>query len=328
MDRSTKGAKKLLLHVGMGKTGTSSIQKALELSSAKLRAEGVNYLGGSFKIVGTSLAEKAGSFFSLDADEISKFSFEVEAYIKEQEGINLHILSSETLLDKYNGLKRFAEILETKGVEVSIIIFVRSPDEWLPSAYSQWGLYHKTYNGKIKDFKTFSPGWMKRYGDVVSWCENFPGRVSVHEYSKNTDAVKRFSDLAGINICPLPDRVLERLEKIELVARAAFNNNKHGNVLPMVFDRAMLRGGKVEATNLYEMYKMISSTDGMEGIIEGEKDTIARIREVCGIDLSSSPSSSEGDLMSSDEFYKKLFDYSMQILMRAPRKIALTFPPG
>ena len=63
MDRSTKGAKKLLLHVGMGKTGTSSIQKALELSSAKLRAEGVNYLGGSFKIVGTSLAEKAGSFF-------------------------------------------------------------------------------------------------------------------------------------------------------------------------------------------------------------------------------------------------------------------------
>ena len=42
---------RLILHVGMGKTGTSSIQKVLEANQAGLKAQKAHYLGMWFDFV-------------------------------------------------------------------------------------------------------------------------------------------------------------------------------------------------------------------------------------------------------------------------------------
>jgi len=59
---------KLIVHIGMGKTGTTSIQRALRISTKELDSKGVKYLGMWFEFerdsfVGTKETVK---FFKLD----------------------------------------------------------------------------------------------------------------------------------------------------------------------------------------------------------------------------------------------------------------------
>lgn len=270
--------KELILHVGMGKTGTSSIQKALQISSLNLLENGTEYLGQNFSRVPSEFSSELGSSFSIKESDLSVFSSELIAYMNKNDAISKYIISAETLLDRYEPLSHLAQELIRSSIMVKVLIFVRDPIDWLPSAYSQWALYHKTYKGEIKSFKNFAPMWMKRYKDVICWYERLPGDVYVHEFNKNTDAVKKFSEAANIELSSLPARVFERPDQIELLMRAAFNNNRNESTLPAAFERTMLYGGKLKVHNLHELYKNISSTDGIIEVIDDEIETILKIK--------------------------------------------------
>src|SRR6266545_260795 len=143
----------LIVHIGNGKTGTSSIQETLRLSQDKLRQRGIVYLGLNLEHVPDKKYEwqrASGSekFHALDAEVATAQLFEIlhsaVNFVKSL-GISRAIWSNEWLFARGKAAVPALSALAADGVEVKILAYVRRHDAWARSSYIQWGLKHKTY---------------------------------------------------------------------------------------------------------------------------------------------------------------------------------------
>lgn len=274
---------KIVFHIGMGKTGTSTIQKGLAENAEALRAAGMGYLGMWFDLISPEYKGLGNQtkFYNLSSDQMAAAAETLLAKLraKEAEGLTTFIYSNESLAGKSEQLTPFLARLTDLGVEIRIIGYIRNPRDWLPSAYVQWGIRHKVDAGPIEPYARRARKLVTWYRGMRDWLALHGSLVEMRSYEAAEDVFTDFAKALGVTLRPPATRVLERGTAAEIALRALFNDNSAHPVLPEVFDRTVMAGAKtpVSAEDLIARHFDYSATDAV--IAENAKlfDQIAKL---------------------------------------------------
>jgi hypothetical protein len=163
--------RKLIIHIGMGKTGSSSIQKTLREHRKKLKIAGVQYLGLMLehteldRLYEWQLVSGWRIYRDLPQPQACTELFAVFEQLNQQLPDSIHTLiwSNESLFDSPAAVGDALQHLNTI-YDIHVVGYIRSPDGWINSAYTQWGIKHKTYKGPLQRFRR----WAKQRRYVVT----------------------------------------------------------------------------------------------------------------------------------------------------------------
>lgn len=281
-----------VLHVGMGKTGTSAIQSVLAQSSAELQQQGARHLGFNFDMPGLTFRhwDDHQAFFDSPPEERRRLGQAYADYIDglaRAEGLSSLILSNEAFSGRAEALAPFLEPLQ-KVANLRVLIWARNPVSWLPSAYAQWGVSHKTQPGRVEPFSIGGRRQIGQYRGILEWGAAMPGVVELRPYLENSDIVADFAAAAGITLPPAPQRVYARPEPAELVLRALYNSRFSEPVLPDRYERA-LRPGKGRFGGLDRFVPALLDYTAAAEIVDEHADLFDDIAAATGIELRDIP---------------------------------------
>jgi len=262
----------LVLHIGMGKTGTSSIQRSLELREAKLNEEKTTFLGLMLENAPVVLFDwqqknKSTEFFYLLNSESEEQIYQVltQSIQKLQNiGYSKAIWSNEAMFGHPQAIMRVLKKLNSDGHLVDVIAYVRRHEDWIQSSYAQWGIRHKTYEGAFNTFKEWIPrNECSFYPEINNWLDKSYFRFNLRNYDAVEDIVKDFFEALGLN----SEFDIDKNQNITptksiLALWAAYNNRFNDNVLPNKFLRVARPSGILKKTTLIPCMDDIFPTTG------------------------------------------------------------------
>lgn len=288
MAKMTSGFK-LIVHVGAGKTGSSSIQKTLGQNLEKLREQGIAYLGLMFERAPetTYSWQKTGGwpiFFQLkDEQKIAELTDVITKTIDSlsESGIHTAIWSNESLFANYELLEYVLSGFHANGVEVEVVAYVRRHDAWARSSYLQWGIKHKTYSGPIKNFKEWCAGRGFLYsGQVEKWTNAAFANVHFRNFDATDSVVPDFLNV--LNISGLDEvRANETPDATLLTLWALYNNLHEDQVLPVELERLLARTGLLnQEFPPLDTENMFPDQDDMDEVWEDTKTDRERVNKI------------------------------------------------
>lgn len=314
---------RIVFHVGMGKTGTSSIQQALSAGKAELAAQSVHYLGMWFNEVAPRFRGYAGlaAFAAEPADAQRRHAEAFLAACASRPGGDTatFILSNEGLFGHASHLAPFFEALIGKA-EVLFVLYVRPPRDWLPSAFTQWSIHHKQQQGPIEPFRVRARQLVGQYHGVVSWFDGFGPHLMVRRYDKTTDIVADFSSALGLTLPPPGERSLERREPAEVVLRALFNSRFDAPTLPERFENQIFNSRRLSVTPLEEVMALCFDYEEMDEIIAERRGLFQGIAQRTGLDLLASEGAPSPP-PAADAVRERLIDYLIAITIEQSLRI-------
>ena len=315
---------RIVFHVGMGKTGTSSIQRVLSAHQSELAAQKALYLGMWFDRVAPRFrghegltafaAEPAGA----QAEHAATF-FEACARQNRQHGTETFILSNEGLFGHSISLEPFFKALMEKA-DVRILAYVRPPRDWLPSAFTQWNLHHKQQSGPIQPFRDRARQLVAQYGGVGLWVDRFGDRLILRRFDKSVDIVADFAAAVGLTLPPVSERFLERREPAEVVLRALFNNRFDAPVLPERFERQILNTNRIPVQDLREIIEICFAYEEIDEIIAEKRRIFDDIERRTGIALTDEAPAG-GKSVDPAAIRERVVDYLVTIMMEQSARL-------
>lgn len=200
---------KLILHVGMGKTGTTALQSFMHNERALLRRAGILSTGIRLDRLRPGFALANQGDIS-DPVLLRRGLDELAQAARRAKGIDRIIWSNEAMAMS----RKSAEVIDTLSAflredptfdEVEVVLVVRRQEEWIESAYRQWGLKQKTGRGhRIASPETYLEG-MRGFLDYHAlysrWTALERAQVRLIPYDDLTAAggiVRLFCNEAGI----------------------------------------------------------------------------------------------------------------------------------
>ncbi|MDE4099383.1 hypothetical protein [Phaeobacter gallaeciensis] len=208
---------KLIVHVGHGKTGSSSIQKTLLNARETLESRKIKYLGLMLEHAGTTPLKnwqrRTGSdlFFDQVPNETAQSELaevlHAELLQLAKDGYTHAIWSNEWIFERPTKILPVLADLATCGYNIEIQVYLRRHDKWAVSAYTQWGLRHKTYQGAILPFTE----WMRRRGAhfaqyfnlIQPWLDTFQGNLRVMNFDATGNVTEHFLRVNEISDIPV-----------------------------------------------------------------------------------------------------------------------------
>jgi len=314
---------RLVLHVGMGKTGTSSIQKALQANRAGLKAQKAHYLGMWFDFIDPRYHGVQGmrDVFEQSPDELEKLAeaiVERMREIAERDGTDTFIFSNEDLYGRIQKLDPFLSVLK-RHLDLKILLYVRDIHSWLPSAYAQWGIHHKVQPGPVKTFAEDAPRLVKAYRAIALWQERHGEYISFRKYDKSTDVVEDFAEAIGKTLEPAPARHLERGEPVELLLRAEFNNRFPDEVFPVKFNRAVVNTHAAPVPRLETTIENYLDYSTVDAVIAPDREILEQVSAGVGIDFLSGDN--EAPPPRRVDLEDRLLDYMVAIILNQAQRI-------
>lgn len=209
--------KNLIVHIGTGKTGTTTIQNFFKKnfslkhsSSNKSIPSNTYYIGLNFEEVPDNLLtyrwQSAGSMAWLNGEtqKVSKNILQILESIHGLTDENSTVIWSNESIHLSPNL--FANVIydfaSRNKVDLKIIVFVRNHLDFLKSAYLQWGIKHKTYPGPIMPL----PEWVKlnsktlNFGaKIAEWNEIFGDQLIVKNYDQCRNLIAYFAEILSVN---------------------------------------------------------------------------------------------------------------------------------
>lgn len=287
---------KLIFHVGMGKTGSTTLQTALAQSETSLTAARIHYQGQWMGMIRPEFDRFEGfqSFLRQPPEELviaAQKQLDHAAEISKETGTQTIIVSNEQYLQNIPALSEFFSTLASHA-ELQVVIFVRPPATWLPSAYIQWGIAHKTNRGPVMPFDVMARQLIKQYDHVQQWRELLGARVTVCPYDENTDVVKDFGRLIGVELASSAHRKQVRPPVSETLMRAAYNNSHPQMVLPQAFNNMMQKNVPPNTpTTLTAKFDTVFNYTKIPAILAENTETLTYLEREFGMDLTSQPAS-------------------------------------
>lgn len=314
---------KIIFHIGMGKTGTSSIQHALSENRAALAERNMHYLGMWFSDIDPAYRGFAGlhAFFdavAADPEALAKQFSGMCAARAKKDGVDTFILSNEGLFGHVGAATPFLKALG-RMMDVSLVLYIRDPRAWLPSAYTQWGVRHKEQDGEIQSFAKRARVLIGQYGGVRLWREAFPNELIAREHAKGLDVVQDFAEVIGAPLEPPKERVLERAEDAEILLRALFNNRFKDAVLPERFTRLVLNTAKRPAAEVDEMIERCFDMSALDEVLDDASDDLGYIKETLGMDFTAG-----GDTPKTPDaaaIRARMMDYLVEIMLQQSSRL-------
>ena len=161
--------KRLIVHVGAGKTGSSAIQEFLALNRDALRSAGIVVPGVDMSLDSDCEGHQVWYFDRLLRlpDAPIQFMQQLQQITESASGANAILISSENLSDNVIAPQIISSAKE--AFDISVILYIRRQDELILSAWQQW--YCKIY----ADFTSWIPQALKDLGHwrpiVERWYE-------------------------------------------------------------------------------------------------------------------------------------------------------------
>ena len=246
----------LVVHIGAGKTGSSSIQKTLEASSARLSEKGIAYLGlmlehaseqkyewqtpGGWPMLmstGPQVAQQQlGEMLGRAVDDLRA------------KGVRRAIWSNETIFGNHNLVIPVLEQIQEKGVKVKVVLYVRRHDAWIRSAYLQWGIKHKTYQGPVKSFREWRKTNRISYSDGIRYWKDKPWiEFSVRNFDTCGDVTTDFLSWLGLDKDSVKiSRDNEAPNPVALAMWALYNTQFGPPMLPAHLQKLLKRSGLLD----------------------------------------------------------------------------------
>lgn len=224
----------------MGKTGTTTIQRSLASNVETLRQQDISYLGQWMGRVDPRFDGYAGfqKFLGQNPQQLADCG---RAFLESIHGLTgTCLVSNEQFLENIPKLREFFGAIAHEH-QLQILIYVRHPVSWLPSAYAQWGVAHKTNEGIVESFAVKARKLIGQYDYIRQWREAFGTAVVVREFRDGFDVVEDFASVLGVKLPELLPHRQERLPPSELVLRASFNSHLPGPVMPDEFNHVFPR---------------------------------------------------------------------------------------
>jgi hypothetical protein len=241
----------LIMHIGSGKTGTTSLQNVLLNNTDKLNEQGFHYLGLMLETAYTvkfpwqRKTTVNTDFFKMPLEQATSELYEILSdAVLEGKRRNIHTLiwSNESFFDNEKQLIEVLGRLRKEGLETKIVAYIRNHDSWAKSAYIQWGIKHKTYTGKVQSFKEWIKSHIPNFSKkILPYMNNFPGHVILRNMDtvEGKDVVKDFLTLSSIDYKDFAlgnSNLNLSLGNEELLLRALFNSKYNTQVLPERFN--------------------------------------------------------------------------------------------
>ena len=280
---------KLMVHIGAGKTGSSSIQAALEASTAKLAEQKMKYLGHMLEhgLVRKkpSWQKHSGSpdFFTAiereDAIEQLKSVLLQEIRHPDHATLDALIWSNEWMSERPDRLLPALKLVEDNGVDIEIVVYVRRHDRWIASSYVQWGLKNKSYPGPIRGFPEWLEGMDFSLQRVLQpWLGAFGDAVSVLNFDAANDVVEHFFHRLGI-LLDSAERKNVSPPAAELAAWAVFNNRYKDRVPEDRFESWLrqLRLHQENSCSVPEPASLLPTADDLTALQDRYRDDRAFI---------------------------------------------------
>lgn len=311
---------KIIFHIGMGKTGTSSLQQTLAANADELQQQKTHYLGMWFGLIAPEYNGLRGVpyLFCNSPEEQRALARRFYDACATKTGFETFILSNEGIFDQIRRAVPFFEALGALA-DVSFVLYIRDPQSWLPSAFTQWGIRHKEQPGPVQPFETRARTLISSYDAVRNWQENFGERLQVRRHSPEIDVTQDFAETVGITLSPLDQRFLERGEDSEIVLRALFNDRYSDRVLPELFNKVVLNTNRRPVADLDEMIHRCFDMDNLDEIIAERAETFAYIRDMFGFDFTTvNPKPRTVD---EDAVRARLLDYLTEIVLQQGTRI-------
>jgi len=197
--------KKLYIHIGVHKTGTTSIQNQL----LKYRYDLLK--SNAFYIPTSGLLNSISSKREYDSILVNRVKEELYNQILKFNSISSFITSSEHLsgsaLTGYDNsdlmVKMLSDITSDLGCEIKIIIYIRRQDKYVESLYSHMieGGYSIKFDSFISDFKDGYYDWNR----LISSYEKFFGmeNILVRSYDEVINKTGFFKDFCSLVNIPI-----------------------------------------------------------------------------------------------------------------------------
>jgi len=316
---------KIILHVGMGKTGTTSIQTAFLNSREALMQKGVDYLGLSFDMLDQNFRGNAGlqRLARTTPEDMRRQGEIMAAELTKRaatRGTEKFVFSNEAAFGHCKALAPFIAELR-RDFDVSVILYVRNPKNWLPSAYNQWGINHKTYKGPIQPFNELGRKLVMTYRALQDWHALHSDILTVRLFKKSMNIVEDFCSTTGIELEVTNLRTYERIEPAESVLHAMFNNQFATPVLPSHFEKSVKRKNLSSTPKLEQILKDSFSYDDIDTIVKERERLFAFVKDTFGIDLFEEPQEPTKDLDPTD-IRNRLVDYMLTLVMQQAERIS------
>ncbi len=273
----------------MGKTGTTTIQAALHESKDVLQAAGIRYLGQWLGYIDSNFDGFEGfqRFLKQGPEELGVTGARLCKYITgvaNTTGNTRFLISNEQYLENIRHLTNFFLALRQK-VSLEVIIYVRAPAKWLPSAVAQWGIIHKTYPGPVRPFGVTARTLMGQYYYIRQWREILGSAVSVRKYHEGADVAEHFLQALSIGVPANVPREQQRPSLADAVMRAAFNTKIAAMALPEEFNRTVPAPDPSFPVGLSEKLKHLFNYAELPAILQENRDILQYIKDEFGIEL-------------------------------------------
>ncbi len=279
----------LIVHVGNGKTGTTSIQQTLAKGGDALAAQGARYLG--FALENCSARKKLpwqthGTFqeLLLHADLHTahvqlyrQLQAELEALAAQ--GITRAIWSNEALFQQSAATVHALKRLQNEGITVRIIGYVRRHDQWARSAYAQWGIKHKIYPGPVKTFAEWVEARSLALARAVNvWESHFGPAFELRNFDAIPDVTVDFLEFCGLQGVPAI-RAYETPGTDVLAAWALYNSRQPDPQSPAAFERIVRHAGITDpdSPKLPEIPALMPSEEQLDGLLATYREDIDEI---------------------------------------------------
>ena len=241
--------KNLILHIGTGKTGISSIRNQLTKKNQDLKANDIFYLGKFFEH--SPLATKpdwmhpSGFYRLKDASsdfieaELSNSLHSIAEKLPENATC---IIANESLHHAPNPFAHtFTRAASSINCNLHAIAYVREHSSYLKSAYKQWGVRHKTQKGPVLGFKKWCMT-QERFSvyakQINDWDILLKNELNVYNYSAIEDinehffeTIKRISGISA-NFGIETERFYETPAEEAILIHALHNNRFFSQQLP------------------------------------------------------------------------------------------------
>lgn len=316
---------KLILHVGMGKTGTSSIQNVLKARNEQLHAQGVHYLGMWFVETqnnAQNIPEMREILHQPPEEQARSAAAFCDRALAAGEAVGAHtlIFSNEMLFNAGAHFSSFLDVLADR-FDLHILAYMRDPHQWLPSAFAQWGIRHKFTRGPLQPFSTLARDLINQYEGVRFWAENYGDIFELRRHDTSIDVVQDFATACGLEIDPGAERFLERSEPAETVMRAAFNAGFDDEVLPHKFNR-MISPKLAQARSVDALMEICFGQDGGAEIVAERAELFDYIAQKFGPDFDFSADTSRiKDGPDAAAIRERLLDYLIDLSIRQGHRI-------
>ncbi|WP_172327643.1 hypothetical protein [Mangrovicoccus sp. HB161399] len=283
-----------IFHIGMGKTGTSSIQAALLGNSAALEAARTRYMGMWMEHLDPAFGGFAG-FLKFRDQPQENFAPQAERLARMMEeagrdgGPQRFIFSNEAYLPLLGTFRPFFAAL-AELVDLRIVAYARPAGSWLPSACAQWALLHKTNAGPIETLGEAGTRLMVQYEPIPQWHDMFGDRMVLRLFHQGIDILEDFSTVIGV---PLGSDGFQRQARLPIsdqILRAAINNQMQPPCLPDLAERVYLpqpRGGLTGSVS--GKFRHLFDNSQLRPVIDAHAPMLREIEAKTGIDLISEP---------------------------------------